>query len=164
MMMKFNSASLIIAAAALACSSTSTITSVNGLKLTTENFDEMTTGKTVFIKFFAPWCGHCKSMGPDWEKLMTEYKDHDVALVAEVDCTSDNGDELCEKFNVEVCVQLKKRNEKRVVVIVIVVTLFVCRCTFLFLQHNCTPSIAYCTCVSRVSLLRSLWLALICRL
>jgi thiol-disulfide isomerase/thioredoxin len=102
MMMKFNSASLIIAAAALACSST-TITTVNGLKLTTDNFDEMTAGKTVFIKFFAPWCGHCKSMGPDWEKLMNEYKDHDIALVAEVDCTSDTGDDLCEQFNVEVC-------------------------------------------------------------
>ena len=96
-MMKFNNASLIIATAALACSTTT------GLELTTKNFEEMTAGKTVFIKFFAPWCGHCKAMGPDWEKLMTEYKDHDVALVAEVDCTSDTGDELCEKFNVEEC-------------------------------------------------------------
>jgi len=26
------------------------------VELTPDNFDEMTAGKTVFIKFFAPWC------------------------------------------------------------------------------------------------------------
>ena len=33
--------------------------------LTPENYDELTGGKTVFIKFFAPWCGYYKKMAPD---------------------------------------------------------------------------------------------------
>jgi len=29
--------------------------SAYGVELTPENFDDMTEGKTVFLKFFAPW-------------------------------------------------------------------------------------------------------------
>jgi len=73
----------------------------SGLVLDKDNIDEMTAGKTVYIKFFAPWCGHCKAMASDWEKLMDDYKDHPVALVGEVDCTNDKNDELCEEFDVQ---------------------------------------------------------------
>lgn len=62
--------------------------------LSPDNYAELTAGKTVFIKFFAPWCGHCKSMAPDWEKLADEYASNPTALVAEVDCTAE-GEGLC---------------------------------------------------------------------
>lgn len=38
-------------------------------------------------------------MAADWEQLAEEYKDHEIALVAEIDCTVD--DELCEGLGVE---------------------------------------------------------------
>merc|ERR1712232_1475249 len=62
--------------------------------------DSLTDGKTVFIKFFAPWCGHCKRMAPDWEKLADEWASNEVGLVAEVDCTAD-GKALCDANGVK---------------------------------------------------------------
>ena len=58
----------------------------SAIELTPDNWDEVTAGKTVFLKMFAPWCGHCKKMKPDWDKLMEEFKDSPTALVADVVC------------------------------------------------------------------------------
>jgi protein disulfide-isomerase-like protein len=70
------------------------------LELTPENWDKMTSGKSVFIKFFAPWCGHCKRMAPAWQELMDKYDGHATALVADVDCTA-GGKDLCETHGVQ---------------------------------------------------------------
>jgi protein disulfide-isomerase-like protein len=69
------------------------------LQLTPENWDETTAGKMVFVKFFAPWCGHCKKMKPDWDKLMEKYDNHDIVVVADVDCTG-AGKPLCDSRGV----------------------------------------------------------------
>jgi len=71
----------------------------SGLELDKASWDAATSGKSVFIKFYAPWCGHCKKMKPDWDKLMEEYKDSKTAVVAEVDCTA-SGKELCNDHGV----------------------------------------------------------------
>ena len=86
--------------------------------LTRDNYDELTTqSKTavvVFIKFFAPWCGHCKKIKADWQKLAEEYNNNNNnngdnsgaggILVAEVDCTdvaNGGGKALCRRFKIE---------------------------------------------------------------
>lgn len=71
-----------------------------GKELTPESWDKETSGKTVFVKFFAPWCGHCKAMKPAWDQLMAEFAKDEHALVADVDCTSD-GKPLCDENGVQ---------------------------------------------------------------
>ena len=45
-----------------------------------------------FVKFYAPWCGHCREMQHDWEDLAEHFKENPVPgvslTVAEVDCTA----------------------------------------------------------------------------
>ena len=42
----------------------------------------------VFIKFFAPWCGHCKKMTHAWDLLAEELRDVNGLLIAEMDATA----------------------------------------------------------------------------
>lgn len=68
--------------------------------LTPENFFEVTgSTKPTFVKFFAPWCGHCKKMKPDWDKLAS-IMDYDKITIADVDCT-ESGKEICSSEDVQ---------------------------------------------------------------
>merc|ERR1712159_16363 len=75
------------------------VAAANAIGLNPDNFDEVTSGKSVFIKFLAPWWGHCKSMKPAWDKLMEDFKDSKTAVVADVDCTVHQ--DLCGKHGVQ---------------------------------------------------------------
>jgi protein disulfide-isomerase-like protein len=55
--------------------------------LTDKNFaDTLKSAKYVMVKFYAPWCGHCKNMAPDYIKLSELVKDNDV-IIGELDAT-----------------------------------------------------------------------------
>ncbi|KAH8739723.1 protein disulfide isomerase-related protein (provisional) [Cryptosporidium ryanae] len=58
------------------------------IELTDNNFDTLVTKdaeNSWFIKFYAPWCGHCKSLAPEWEELGDLAQDK--IKIAEVDAT-----------------------------------------------------------------------------
>eukprot|EP00586_Coscinodiscus_wailesii_P004714 CAMPEP_0172480004 /NCGR_PEP_ID=MMETSP1066-20121228/4861_1 /TAXON_ID=671091 /ORGANISM="Coscinodiscus wailesii, Strain CCMP2513" /LENGTH=218 /DNA_ID=CAMNT_0013240907 /DNA_START=96 /DNA_END=752 /DNA_ORIENTATION=- len=74
--------------------------STSAIELTPDNYDAETAGKSVFLKFFAPWCGHCKKLKPDWDKLMDEFSGSATQLIGDVDCTA-GGKSLCEANGVK---------------------------------------------------------------
>jgi protein disulfide-isomerase-like protein len=70
------------------------------VELTRENYDELTAGKSVLLKLYAPWCTHCKAIKPVWDALMKQYEGHADVLVGESDCTA-AGKTLCEHLQVQ---------------------------------------------------------------
>jgi protein disulfide-isomerase A6 len=75
--------------------------SSGAVQLTKENFEEEISGKNAFVKFFAPWCGHCKAMKPDWDELGSDYAGSSSVLIGDVDCTSPESEDLCSKYGVQ---------------------------------------------------------------
>ena len=73
---------------------------VSAVDISSENFDEVTAGKAVFIKFYAPWCGHCKSLKPTWDRLMEEFSEHSHIVVADCDCTA-GCKRVCEEMQIQ---------------------------------------------------------------
>jgi protein disulfide-isomerase A6 len=69
--------------------------------LTSLNFEEETNGKLAFVKFYAPWCGHCKRLQPAWSRLTEDFADNETIIVAEVDCTSEEGKAICQEQGIE---------------------------------------------------------------
>lgn len=64
------------------------------VKLTSETFSKfLTENPLVLAEFFAPWCGHCKALGPNFSQAADELVDKEIKL-AQVDCTEEQ--ELCQ--------------------------------------------------------------------
>jgi protein disulfide-isomerase-like protein len=67
--------------------------------LTPDNFDEFVGGDApAFVEFFAPWCGHCKALAPEYEVVGSTFAKSDGVVVAKVD--ADAHRDLAGKFEV----------------------------------------------------------------
>ncbi|KAG9279612.1 protein disulfide-isomerase A3-like [Astyanax mexicanus] len=67
------------------------------VELTDVDFDYVAAEhETMLVKFYAPWCGHCKKLAPEFETAAKRLKG--VVTLAKVDCTSST--EVCGRFGV----------------------------------------------------------------
>jgi len=75
------------------------------LTLTKVNFDfARNKYKNLMVEFYAPWCGHCKKLAPEYTKVANIIaKEHPIEetkfiAITKVDC--DDQPELKERFNI----------------------------------------------------------------
>mmetsp|Transcript_4867 Transcript_4867/g.7367 ORF Transcript_4867/g.7367 Transcript_4867/m.7367 type:complete len:468 (-) Transcript_4867:2278-3681(-) len=61
-----------------------------------KNHDEVVSkeGKHVLVEYYAPWCGHCKKLAPEYEKLGEHFKDDDRVIIAKMDATANEAESV----------------------------------------------------------------------
>ncbi|RWR99954.1 thioredoxin domain-containing protein 5-like protein [Dinothrombium tinctorium] len=73
---------------------------VNGLyELNDENYERFLSKGRHFIKFYAPWCGHCQRLAPIWDLLANSFQHDKSVFISKFDC--DAYPAICQKYEVK---------------------------------------------------------------
>ncbi|XP_064652886.1 thioredoxin domain-containing protein 5-like [Lineus longissimus] len=67
-------------------------------ELTEDTFQNHVQHGDHFIKFYAPWCGHCQRLAPTWAELATFHTENQDVKIGKVDCTENRA--VCQKHSV----------------------------------------------------------------
>ncbi|GJN18732.1 hypothetical protein PR202_gb05926 [Eleusine coracana subsp. coracana] len=70
------------------------------LVLTASNFSTfLASRRHVMVEFYAPWCGHCQALAPDYAAAAADLAAHHDLALAKVDATEDT--DLAQKYDVQ---------------------------------------------------------------
>ncbi|KAG2385919.1 hypothetical protein C9374_003068 [Naegleria lovaniensis] len=68
--------------------------------LTSKNFDEKVASKEfALIEFFAPWCGHCKKLAPEYATLAEKFANNEKVSIFKVN--GDDESDLMTKYQIQ---------------------------------------------------------------
>jgi thiol-disulfide isomerase/thioredoxin len=60
---------------------------------------------TAFLRFYAPWCAHCRAVAPAWEELVDseEFEGTRSVLIGSINCADEvtGGKALCSRFGID---------------------------------------------------------------
>ncbi|DBB18172.1 hypothetical protein WJX82_000775 [Trebouxia sp. C0006] len=60
--------------------------------------EKVSDGKLYFVKFYAPWCGHCKKLALAWSELGKTFENDQDVVIAHIDCTKSS--KVCTKAKI----------------------------------------------------------------
>ncbi|CAO3580656.1 unnamed protein product [Absidia cylindrospora] len=71
------------------------------VELTSKNFKQevLNNDKLVAVEFYAPWCGHCQKLAPEWKKAANNLKG--LVTVAAINCDEDSNKPLCGQYDIK---------------------------------------------------------------
>ncbi|CAK9304476.1 unnamed protein product [Gordionus sp. m RMFG-2023] len=70
------------------------------IELNNGNFNNKIIGcdGVCFVEFYAPWCGHCQSLAPDYKKFASAFKG--IIQVGALDSDVENNKDLASQYNI----------------------------------------------------------------